>query len=182
MQLLGVSLWRGIHEYIYSWSFRIQAILSTSCSWCYAYVLHIYTKVFTISIAVFSSPGSVMLTPPDLSWLRRLRIKAIMMRITRSATDTPTAIPVDKNVILPDMLYRCLRIQSAAVYYYGIRKIVTVMSLHLRVLVAKCTPYQPFIVKTFHDQWILNGPPWRPQVSEAIELSTLPNQEHKRRH
>ena len=36
----------------------------------------------------------------------------------------------------------CQKIQSAAAYYYGIRKIVTVILLHLGVLLAKCTPYQ----------------------------------------
>ena len=40
----------------------------------------------------------------------------------------------------------CQRMQSAATHYYNIRKIVTasvtVISLHRRVLLAKCTPYQ----------------------------------------
>ena len=36
----------------------------------------------------------------------------------------------------------CQRIQIAAAYYYGIRKIFSVILLHLRVLLAKCTPHQ----------------------------------------
>ena len=55
---------------------------------------------------------------------------------------------------------------AAATYYYGIRKIVTacvtVISLHRRVLLAKCTPYQ----RISHDRYI---PPWCAQVDEAIE-------------
>ena len=34
------------------------------------------------------------------------------------------------------------RIESADAYYYGIKKIVTVILLHRIVLLAKCTPYQ----------------------------------------
>ena len=49
----------------------------------------------------------------------------------------------------------CQRIQIAAAYYYGIRKIVTVISLHLVVQLAKCTPYQHLDCNIFHD-WYLS--------------------------
>ena len=54
-------------------------------------------------------------------------------------------------------LYRtfCKRIQSTAAYYYSIRKIITVISLHLRVLLlAKCTPYQYLDYNISHNQYL----------------------------
>ena len=33
----------------------------------------------------------------------------------------------------------CQRIQCAAAYYYGIRKIITVISIHVRVLLLRCS-------------------------------------------
>ena len=48
----------------------------------------------------------------------------------------------------------CQKIQSTAAYYYGIRKIVTVISLHLRVLLAKCTPHQHLDCNISHDRYL----------------------------
>ena len=61
------------------------------------------------------------------------------------------------------------RIQSAAAYYYGIRKIVTVILLHLRVQLAKCTPYQHLHVDSniSHNRYLPDA--FTAQVNEAIE-------------
>ena len=60
----------------------------------------------------------------------------------------------------------CQRIQSAAAYYYSIRKIVTVISLHVRVQLAKCTPYQHLDCNISHD-WYL------PVALRSMKQSTL---------
>ena len=64
----------------------------------------------------------------------------------------------------------CKRIQSAAVYYYGIKKIVTVISLHVRVLLAKCTPYQHLDCNISHDQYL----PDALRSTKQLRLSILP--------
>ena len=46
----------------------------------------------------------------------------------------------------------CQRMQSAVSYYYGIRKIVTVISLHLTVLLAKWTSYQHLDCNISHNR------------------------------
>ena len=63
-------------------------------------------------------------------------------------------------------------IQNAAAYYYCIRKIVTVISLHLRLQLAKCTPYQHLDCNISHDRY-------HPDVlscrsTQQLRLSILP--------
>ena len=69
-------------------------------------------------------------------------------------------------------MYRtfCQRIQSAAAYYYGIKKIVTVISLHLRVLLAKCTPYQHLDCNISHYRYL----PDALRSTKQLGLSILP--------
>ena len=64
----------------------------------------------------------------------------------------------------------CQRIQSTAAYYYGIRKIVRVILLHLRVLLAKCTPYQHLDCNISHDRYL----PHAPRSTKQLRLSILP--------
>ena len=64
----------------------------------------------------------------------------------------------------------CQRIQSAAAYYYGIKKIVTVISLHLRVLLAKCTPHQHLDCNISHDRYL----PDTLRSTKQLRLSILP--------
>ena len=64
----------------------------------------------------------------------------------------------------------CQRIQSAAAYYYGIRKIVTVISLHTRVLLVKCTPYQHLDCNIFYDRYL----PDALRSMKQLRLSILP--------
>ena len=78
----------------------------------------------------------------------------------------------DKNYSDNQHLYSafCLRIQSAAAYYYGIRKIVTVTSLHQRVQLAKCAPYQYLDCNISHDRYL---PDVLSTVNKAIETKYL---------
>ena len=61
----------------------------------------------------------------------------------------------------------CQRMQSATAYYYGIRKIVTVISLHVRVKLAEYTPYQHLDCNISHDRYLPNAP------NKAIETKYL---------
>ena len=59
----------------------------------------------------------------------------------------------------------------AAAYYYGVRKIVTVISLHLiRMLLAKCTRYQHLNCNISHDQYL---PDVLMQVNKEIKTKYL---------
>ena len=60
--------------------------------------------------------------------------------------------------------------QSTAAYYYGIRKIVTLISLHLRVLLAKCTPHQLLDCNISHDRYL----PDTLRSMKQLRLSILP--------
>ena len=72
------------------------------------------------------------------------------------------------------VLIKCILIsqtsQWASYYYYGVRKIVTVILLHLRVQLAKCTSYQHLECNISHNRHL----PDVLRSRKQLRLSTLP--------